>query len=73
MSCFCKEYFELAIAKDPSSRLGYGIAAVWLGRQQMGYASPQEAAPKAVEAVNKALAIDNTLSEVHRASASVKA
>lgn len=69
-----QEYFELAIAKDPSSPLGYaGIAAVWLGRQQMGYASPQEAAPKAVEAVNKALAIDNTLSEVHRASASVKA
>ena len=61
-----QRYFELALAKDPNYALGYtGIARVWLGRRQMGFISPGEAAPKAKAAVMKALALDDTVAETH--------
>jgi len=60
------QYFELALKKDPNSALAYsGIAAVWGGRSQMGFAPPSEASPKAKAAALKALELDNGLAEAH--------
>jgi len=59
-----QSYFEVALAKDPDYALAYaGIAAVWACRQQMGYAKPAEAAPKAKEAARKAIELDDTAAE----------
>ncbi len=69
-----QRYFEMALEKDPNYALAYvGIAMVWGGRQQMGVASPSEAAPKAKAAALKAVALDDTLAEVHFKLANVKA
>jgi serine/threonine protein kinase len=60
------EVFELAKERDPEFALAYvGMAMVWMFRQQMGYASPDEAGPKIKEAVERALELDSTLAEVH--------
>ena len=60
------KYFELAREKDPYYALAYaGISDVWIGRQQMGAVSPDEAGPKAVEAAMKALELDSNRAEVH--------
>jgi len=59
-------FFEMARDKDPDYALAYaGISEVWVGRQQAGYSSPDEAGPKAFEAITKALEIDSTLADVH--------
>jgi serine/threonine-protein kinase len=59
-------YFERALEKDPDYALGYaGIAFVWLARQQMGLVNPSEATPKAKEAAQRALELDDTLPEIH--------
>ena len=48
------KFFELAKERDPEFALAYaGIAGVWMFRQQMGLASPDEAGPKITEAVRK--------------------
>jgi TolB-like protein len=66
------EYFELALQKDPNYAPAYaGIAFVWIGRNQMGYAAPREAVPKAKAAALKALELDNTLAQAHWALADV--
>jgi TolB-like protein/Tfp pilus assembly protein PilF len=68
-----QRYFELALEKDPSYALAHvGISLVWAGRQQMGFASPSEAAPKAKAAALKAVALDDTLAEAHFVLATVK-
>jgi TolB-like protein len=60
------QYFELAKEKDPNYAPAYaGISDVWQGRQQMGYISPNEAGPRAFEAVMKALELDPNRAEVH--------
>jgi TolB-like protein len=60
------QYFELAKEKDPEFVLAYtGIGDVWLFRQQLGWASPDEAGPKIMEAVGRALELDSTLADVH--------
>ncbi|MBN1271850.1 MAG: protein kinase [Candidatus Aminicenantes bacterium] len=60
------EVFELAKERDPEFALAYvGMAQVWMFRQQMGYASPDEAGPKIKEAVERALELDSTLAELH--------
>ena len=60
------KYFELSIQIDPDFALAYaGISDVWLGRQQMGIAPPDEAGAKAAEAAMKALELDSTRAEVH--------
>ncbi len=60
------QYFELAKVKDPKYALAYaGICNIWLGRQQLGIASPAEAGPKAFEAAVKALELDSACPEVH--------
>jgi TolB-like protein/Tfp pilus assembly protein PilF len=66
-------YFEQALETDPNYALAYtGIAFVWTGRQQMGLVIPSEATPKAKDAVLTALALDNTLAEVHYTLAAIK-
>ena len=67
------QYFELAKEKDPEYALAYaGICDTWTGLQQMGYVSPAEAGPKAIEAAMKALELDSTLAEVHYTLALMK-
>jgi serine/threonine protein kinase/tetratricopeptide (TPR) repeat protein len=67
------DYFELALDRDPNYGRAYaGIANVWLARQQQGYVSATEAAPKAKVAAAKALELDSTLAEVHFVLANIK-
>jgi serine/threonine-protein kinase len=67
------QYFESALEKDPNYALAHtGIALVWIGRQQMGIAAPNEATPKAKDAALKALELDNTLAEAHYALALIR-
>ena len=64
--------FEQAKEKDPEFALAYsGIAMVWMFRQQLGWASPEEAGPQLMEAIGKALELDDTLAEVHYSMAVV--
>jgi serine/threonine protein kinase/tetratricopeptide (TPR) repeat protein len=59
-------YFELARAIDPNYPLAYaGIATVWMGRQQNGFASTAEALPNIRSAATRALELDNTLADIH--------
>jgi serine/threonine protein kinase len=59
-------YFEQTLEIDPNYALAYtGISFVWIGRQQMGLLIPSEATPKAKDAAQRALELDNTLAEVH--------
>ena len=61
-----QEYYEAALEKDPNYALAYaGIAGVWLSRRAMWYAEPKDAGQKAMAAIQKALALDNTLAVVH--------
>ena len=68
------DYFQRALEKDPNYAMGYaGIARVWTSRQQMGFAPPHEAGPRAKAATAKALELDSTLAEVHYGLAVVRA
>ena len=65
-------YFEQAKERDPHFALAYaGISMVWMFRQQLFWASPDEAGPRMMEAVGKALELDCTLADVHFAVAGV--
>jgi serine/threonine protein kinase len=67
------QYFEQAKERDPRFALPYaGIGFVWMARQQLGIASPDEAGPQLMEAVGKALELDSTLAEVQFALANMK-
>jgi serine/threonine protein kinase/tetratricopeptide (TPR) repeat protein len=60
------KYFTFALEKDPEYAPAWaGIAGVWGGRKQQGFVSFEEATPKQKSAALKALALDNTLAEVH--------
>ena len=66
-------YFEQALETDPNYALAYtGISFVWSARQQMGLVIPSEATPKAKDAVQTALALDNTLAEAHYTLAGIR-
>jgi serine/threonine-protein kinase len=68
-----QHYFERALDTDPDYALAYaGISFIWVARQQMGLLIPSEATPRAKEAAQKALELDDTLSEVHGTWASIK-
>ena len=50
------EYLNLAVEEDPDfAPLYAGLATVWVGLAQMGYAKPEVAGPKIFENLNKAL------------------
>jgi len=64
------QYFQLALDIDPNNALAHvGVSSVWGSRQQMRIAPRQEAMPLRMAALEKALEIDNTLAEAHRALA----
>ena len=66
------DYFQKAIAKDPSYALAYaGVADSYL-MLGGGFLSPREAFPKAKEAAIKALELDPSLAEAHASIASAK-
>jgi serine/threonine protein kinase/tetratricopeptide (TPR) repeat protein len=67
------EYFQQAIAKDPSYALAYsGLADCYTWLPTFGFVPPKEAYPRANEAALKALEIDDTLAEAHTSLALVK-
>jgi len=67
-----ERYFNLALEKDPDYAAAWaGLSRVWGGREQMGWAPSEEASRKAKEAATKALALDETDVEAHRALAGI--
>jgi tetratricopeptide (TPR) repeat protein len=66
-------YFLQAIAKDPTYALAYaGLADCYTFLAVYGFAPPKEAFPKAKDAAQKALDIDNTLAEGHGSQVYIK-
>jgi TolB-like protein/Tfp pilus assembly protein PilF len=62
-----QRYFEIALEKDPNDAMAYvGLATVWSGRQQMGFAPSSEAAPQMKAAIAKGLELDSGLPEVRQ-------
>jgi class 3 adenylate cyclase/TolB-like protein/Tfp pilus assembly protein PilF len=60
------KYFKSALVKDPDYAAAYaGIAMVWGGKLQMGLLPTYEAMAEGLEAADKALELDSSLSEVH--------
>ncbi len=60
------EYLNIAIEKDPEwAPLYAGLAIVWRGLAQFGFASPDIAGPKIDENINKALELDPDLPDLH--------
>ena len=67
------QYFEQAKEKDPDFALAYaGIARVWNNRKQAGLTRVSEATPRIEAAIQRALELDSTLSDVHQALAGIK-
>jgi len=65
-------YFQEAIDKDHDYSLAYdGLADCWVALGWYGYLSPAETFPRAKEAVNQALALDDSLAEAHTSMAFV--
>ena len=68
------EYFQQAIEKDPLYALPYvGIADTFSILGFYGFLPPNEAFPKAMAALRKALEIDNNLGEAHVSLGWIKA
>jgi tetratricopeptide (TPR) repeat protein len=66
------EYFEQALALDPDFALAHtGMADAYVLLDIMGFAPPKQVMPKAKQAAQRALEIDDTLAEAHVALASV--
>jgi serine/threonine protein kinase/Tfp pilus assembly protein PilF len=67
------EYFEQAIEQDPTYALAYaGIADCYNMLGFFDHLPPRQAFPKAKEAAEKALKIDETLAEAHTSLAHVR-
>jgi serine/threonine protein kinase/tetratricopeptide (TPR) repeat protein len=65
-----ERYLNLALEKDPNYAAAWaGLSRVWGGRQQMDWAPSKEASLKTKEAAAKALELDDTEVEAHRALA----
>jgi TolB-like protein/Tfp pilus assembly protein PilF len=65
-------YFQQAAALDSGYALAYtGIGDVWIFRGWYSVLAPKATFPKAIEAITKALAIDETLAEAHTSRAHV--
>ncbi|HXD29533.1 MAG TPA: winged helix-turn-helix domain-containing protein [Pyrinomonadaceae bacterium] len=60
------QYFNQAIAKDPTYALAYsGLGDTYGASATNGWIAPSEGYPKAMAAVKKALELDETLAESH--------
>ncbi|HEX5703524.1 MAG TPA: protein kinase [Pyrinomonadaceae bacterium] len=67
------EYFDQAIAKDPTYALAYaGLADSWYSRGWYRYVEPKQAYEKARVAANRALELDPRLAEGHAILAAIK-
>jgi eukaryotic-like serine/threonine-protein kinase len=67
------DYFQQAIAKDPTYALAYaGLADCYIVLPSYANVPPKDAFPKAKEAALKALQLDETLAEAHTSLAYVK-
>lgn len=67
------EYSQQAIEKDPTYAPAYaGLAEAYVFLGYWGYLSPREVYPKAKVAALRALALDETLAEAHRALGAVR-
>src|ERR1700730_18078741 len=67
------EYFQQAINRDPAYALAYsGLADSYNLLGLFDFVSPKEAFPKAKEAAQKTLEIDDTLAEAHTSLGMVK-
>jgi eukaryotic-like serine/threonine-protein kinase len=67
------EFFQQAIAKDPSYALAYsGLADCYSGLPIAASVAPKEAIPRAREAAQKALEIDDSLAEAHASLGFIK-
>jgi len=67
-----ERYLNLALDKDPNYAAAWAqLSRVWGGRAQMGWAPLKEASLKAKEAATKALELDETEVEAHRALAAI--
>jgi TolB-like protein/Flp pilus assembly protein TadD/tRNA A-37 threonylcarbamoyl transferase component Bud32 len=67
------EYFNQAIEADPNYALAYtGLANAYNVQGATGIAPPRDVWPKAKSALEKALAIDDTLAAAHSASGGMK-
>jgi TolB-like protein/Flp pilus assembly protein TadD len=67
------EFFQQAIAKDPNYALAYsGLADSYTELPVYASVAPKDAIPKAKEAVQKALELDDTLAEAHASLGFVK-
>jgi len=61
-----QDYFERAIADDPSYALAYaGLSDAYSHRAVFGYVPPHDIHSKAKDAALRALALDSTLAEAH--------
>ncbi len=68
------EYFQSAIAKDPNYALAYaGLADSYWLLSGLTITPPKETLPKAEQAANKALELDDSLAEAHGAHATIVA
>ncbi len=68
-----RQYFQVALEKDPNYALAYaGIAFTWLMEGDAGMVPASEAQLKLTAAIAKALALDDTLAEVHELCANAK-
>ncbi len=60
------KYFDLALEQNPDSALAHsGVAATWVGLQQMGFVPSGTASPNAEAAALRALELDSDLAEAH--------
>jgi TolB-like protein len=60
------DYFNRALEKDPTWAPAYsGIAQVWTGMAQMGFASPEVAGPMIFENLSKSLELDPEYAASH--------
>jgi adenylate cyclase len=67
------EFFQEAIAKDPSDALAYdGLADCHSLLAYYGYVTPKEGYPRAEQAAMKALELDDSLTEAHTSLVFVK-
>jgi serine/threonine protein kinase len=65
--------FDTALEIDPDNALAhYGISQVWNYSFVLGVVQPRQGGPKALEAVKRALELDENLAEAHLGLANIK-
>ncbi len=58
------QHFDISLGQNPDSALAHsGVAAAWIGLQQMGFVLPSEAGPKAEAAALRAIELDSDRAE----------